>query len=233
MPTTACHAVLAPKTIYAGQFLPTEAGQSSDFRTTIANAAVSIDLFAQRASTMEGGSSTPNMLAPPAVASLRAGLMERSLSEDIRDQREELREAAEQTLNVIMDLNLDGTIRWVSPSWTDVIGTQPESVTGTAIADLMVSEDKSVFTTIVESMKKDDSRSQFLRFAVRLGPLSRLFPLENVKEDGEPPDNAAIDLEAQGIMVYDGASGGESHVSLNDCPRSCAFLRCGSFTDAV
>lgn len=140
--------------------------------------------------------------------------MERSLSEDIRDQREELREAAEQTLNVIMDLNLDGTIRWVSPSWTDVIGTQPESVTGTAIADLIVSEDKSVFATVVESMKKDDSRSQFLRFAVKLGPLSRLFPIEHVKEEGEASEDAVIELEAQGIMVYDGASGGESHVSI-------------------
>ncbi|KAB5581066.1 hypothetical protein GE09DRAFT_461563 [Coniochaeta sp. 2T2.1] len=161
---------------------------------------------------MEGGSSTlNNMLAPPAVASLRAGLMERSLTEDIRDQREELREAAEQTLNVIMDLNLDGTIRWVSPSWTDVIGTQPESVTGTSIADLIVSDDKSVFTTVVESMKKDDSRSQFLRFAVKLGPLSVLFPIDNVKEEEGSPEDAVIDLEAQGIMVYDGASGGESH----------------------
>ena len=163
---------------------------------------------------MEGGSSIlNNMLAPPGVASLRAGLMERSLTEDIRDQREELREAAEQTLNVIMDLNLDGTIRWVSPSWTDVIGTQPESVTGTSIADLIVSDDKSIFTTIVESMKKDDSRSQFLRFAVKLGPLSVLVPIDNVKEEEGSLEDAVIDLEAQGIMVYDGASGGESHVS--------------------
>lgn len=146
--------------------------------------------------------------------------MERSLSEDIRDQREELREAAEQTLNVIMDLNLDGTIRWVSPSWTDVVGTQPESVTGTAISDFIVSDDKSVFTTVVESMKKDDSRSQFLRFAVKLGPLSRLFPFENIAEKDSPSDDAVIELEAQGIMVYDGASGGESHVSPFHIPYS-------------
>lgn len=162
---------------------------------------------------MEEETANPNMLAPPAIASLRAGLMERSLSEDIREEREELREAAEQTLNVIIDLNLDGTIRWVSPSWADVIGTPPESVIGTAIADLIVGEDKSVFDDVVECMKKDDSRSRFLRFAVKLGPLSRLFPIENVKEPGESPEEAVIDLEAQGIMVYDGASGGESHVS--------------------
>ncbi|KAK1758270.1 Serine/threonine-protein kinase cek1 [Echria macrotheca] len=156
---------------------------------------------------------TSNMLAPPAVTSLRAGgaAMERSLTEDIREEREELREAAEQTLNVIMDLNLDGTIRWVSPSWVDVIGTQPETVAGTRIADLIVSDNKAIFADIVENMKKDDSRSRFIRFALKLGPLSKLLPLDIVQESEVPAAPAFVDLEAQGIMVYDGASGGESH----------------------
>jgi len=169
---------------------------------------------------METEPTTPNTLAPPAVTSLRAGagVMERSLSEDIREEREELREAAEQTLNVIMDLNLDGTIRWVSPSWVDVIGTQPDSVAGTAIADLIVSENTTVFADIVESMKKDDSRSQIIRFAVQLGPLSRLLPFEIVNEPEEAAPSAAVDLEGQGIMVYNSASGGESHVSPSRPP---------------
>ncbi|GKT89764.1 response regulator receiver RIM15p [Colletotrichum tofieldiae] len=134
------------------------------------------------------------MLAPPAVTALRsqAGVMERSLSEDIREEREELREAAEQTLNVILDLNLDGTIRWVSPSWADVIGTQPDSVKGTTIADLIVSDNKTIFADTVESMKSDDSRRPGTQW-----------------DRGARPE--AIDLEAQGIMVYDGVSGGESH----------------------
>lgn len=168
---------------------------------------------------------TPNTLAPPAVTSLRAGAgaMERSLSEDIREEREELREAAEQTLNVIMDLNMDGTIRWVSPSWVDVIGTQPESVTGARIADLIVSDNKTIFTDIVERMKSDDSRSQFIRFAVELGPLSQLLPLEIITEPEAAVSPAIVDLEAQGIMVYNGASGGESHVrSLQSI--SCRFI---------
>lgn len=156
---------------------------------------------------------TPDRLAPPAVASLRAGRMERSLSEDIREEREELREAAEQTLNVIVDLNLDGTIRWVSPSWVDVIGTQPESVVGTPIADLIVSENPNVFSEVAESMKQDDRRSQFVRFAVKLGSVSRLLPLDMVKEPEQAAEPVVADLEAQGIMVYSGPSGGESHVS--------------------
>lgn len=165
---------------------------------------------------MEEQPKAPSLLAPPAVSSLRAGKMERSLSENIREEREDLREAAEQTLNVIMDLNLDGTIRWVSPSWVDVVGTQPEEVTGTAIADLIVSDNKSIFADVIESMQRDDSKSKFIRFAVKVGPLSRLLPLESAEEP------TTIDVEAQGIMVYDGASGKDSHVSEH---RSCFTRR--------
>jgi serine/threonine-protein kinase RIM15 len=167
-----------------------------------------------------------NMLAPPvpAVSQLRAeasGQMERSLSADIREEREDLREAAEQTLNVIMDLSLEGVINWVSPSWTDVIGTTLESVQGKAIKDLLVSDNKEVFSEIVESMKKDDSRSQIIRFSVQLGPASKLAPIEipaelrvETQEGTELQDEpATIDLEGQGIMVYDRSSGLSSHVS--------------------
>lgn len=163
-------------------------------------------------------------LAPPAVASLRAQqttAMERSLSQDIREEREELREAAEQTLNTIVDLNLDGTIKWVSPSWTDVVGTQFETVNGLPISDLIVSDNKHVFTEVVESMKKDDSRSHRVRFAVNLGPLSKLLPIDDLENDPENRQSHAADLEAQGIMVYDSVSGGESHVRVVDVGFLC------------
>lgn len=161
--------------------------------------------------------SDPVRLAPPAVASLRAqaagSAMERTLSQDIREEREELREAAEQTLNVIVDLNLDGSIRWVSPSWVDVIGTQPSQVQGTPITALIIGDDKAAFAEAVDSMKKDDSRSQFIRFSVYLGPLSKLLPIDSVKEpEASQDDPVTVELEAQGIIVYDRATGTESHV---------------------
>ncbi|KAG7127960.1 serine/threonine protein kinase IRE like [Verticillium longisporum] len=138
-----------------------------------------------------------NMLAPPAVTSLRAqsaGVMERTFSEDIREEREELREAAEQTLNVI--------------------GTTATSVPGTSISDLILGDNKSVFLDVAEAMRSDDSRSQRVRFAVHAGPLSRLLSLDDLQDpQGSPeePPAHAIELEAQGIMVYDVVSGGESH----------------------
>lgn len=164
----------------------------------------------------------PSQLAPPAVTSLRAhtaGVMERSLSQHQREKdREDLKEAAEQTLNVIVDLNLDGSIRWVSPSWVDVIGTDASQTEGHPISDVVVSEPTTIFTDVVESMKEDDSGSKFIRFSVKTGPDSKLLTPEGGAPESEQPEaqeekedsQQVVDLEAQGIMVHD--TGGESHV---------------------
>ena len=149
--------------------------------------------------------------------------MERTTSMDMREEREDLKEAAEQSLNVIMDLGLDGTVRWVSPSWKDVIGTPLESVQRKPIADIIL-ENKNAFAEAVESMKQDDSRSQLIRFSVNLGPLSVLkqgsqqtgipFEQDNQRQGEEEAEQLeTLNLEGQGIMVYDRSSGGESHVS--------------------
>ncbi|TKA64933.1 hypothetical protein B0A49_10634, partial [Cryomyces minteri] len=173
--------------------------------------------------------SRPTALAPPLISALKEesggrgsarGLMERTISMDIREEREDLKEAAEQTLNVIMDLGLDSKIRWVSPSWQEVIGTSPESVQGKPISEIVVGNE-TAFADLIESMKEDDSRSQIIRFAVRMGPLSVLRsstePANDDTNEEEPASEELIEqdhllsLEAQGIMVYDRSSGGESH----------------------
>ncbi|KAH8691997.1 putative serine threonine protein kinase [Talaromyces proteolyticus] len=173
-------------------------------------------------------------LAPPAVTALRAEAaephrvsMERSFSEDMRAEREDLREAAEQTLNVILDLGLDGRIKWVSPSWKQVIGTPPESVEGKLISDILWSN-KTCFQDAVKSMKEDDSRSRFIRFSICMGPDSML--RKSVQNDDTDKDEAEatvtggmdedvagnddddiLNMEAQGIMVYDRSGDGEGH----------------------
>ena len=163
----------------------------------------------------------------PAIAAVggsAGGLrMERTSSMDIRAEREDLKEAAEQSLNVVLDLGLDGVIRWVSPSWKDVVGTPPDSLRGKPIADILLSR-KEAFAEAVDSMKKDDSRSQFVRFRVRIGPSSILktdegeMEPETEEEAEEKMDiveqEQVLNLEGQGIMVYDRSSGSESHVSL-------------------
>ncbi|KAL8730645.1 MAG: hypothetical protein Q9166_003958 [cf. Caloplaca sp. 2 TL-2023] len=168
-------------------------------------------------------------LVPPAVTALRQEdggdrmPMHRTDSMNIRDEREDLKQAAEHSLNVILDLGLDGIIQWVSPSWKDVVGTFAEEIKGTPIADLLLSN-KTAFADAVESMKKDDSRSQIIRFQVQLGaslyrttkPAADHIGLESSQEAQdetltEEEEDKIISLEGQGIMVYDRSGGGESH----------------------
>lgn len=143
---------------------------------------------------------------------------------DMRSEREDLKTAAEQSLNVILDLGLDGIIRWVSPSWKDVVGTPVESVKNKPIADILLS-DRDGFANAIQSMKEDDSKSRVIRFQLQKGPFSVLkrnietdegtSDPEKAEEDVEDveDDEHVLNLEGQGIMVYDRSSDGEGHVS--------------------
>lgn len=186
----------------------------------------------------DNGPPNPRFLAPPAVTALRQEArnihpkMIRTLSEDMREEREDLKEAAEQTLNIIVDLDLEGRIKWVSPSWKQVVGTAPESVEGRMIADIIIGN-KDVFRDAIEMMKEDDSRSRFIRFSVQMGPDSVLKdapkppPINpqsettstTTEETLEPSQaeaeksNDVLTMEGQGIMVYERSDDEAEHVS--------------------
>ncbi|KAF2132995.1 serine threonine protein kinase-like protein [Dothidotthia symphoricarpi CBS 119687] len=173
----------------------------------------------------------PLTLAPPAVRALREqaadaapnrGGMERTISQDMREEQQDLKQAAEHSLNIILDLDLHGKIRYVSPSWKDVVGSLPSHVVGKPVVDILYAGADGLAETI-ESVRKYDSRSHIARFSVRLGPHSLLrkkrsraaadygqdMPLSPT-EPGDD-DEQVLSLEAQGIMVYDRATGAESH----------------------
>jgi serine/threonine-protein kinase RIM15 len=192
---------------------------------------------------------TQATLAPPAVTALKdeaaqdasgRGQMSRTISQDIREEREDLKRAAEQSMNAILELNLDGKIKWVSQSWQDVTGKPAVDVLGKDIMDVVVT-DENVFAECVDAMRKDDSKSQIARFSVNIvvkdepedvdssddkTPVEAKPPelslpapaqeLESNAEDTKSERQASmheetINLEAQGIMVYDRDTGEESH----------------------
>ncbi|RAL04623.1 protein kinase RIM15 [Aspergillus ibericus CBS 121593] len=187
------------------------------------------------------GTDDVQYLAPPAVTALRQEARSvdprfspsRSSSVDnMREEREDLKEAAEQTLNVIVDLDLDGRVKWVSPSWKQVVGTSPESIEGQMISEIVVGN-QNVFHDAIESMKEDDSRSRFIRFAVQMGPESVLKyspeprPAAEMEEETtgiaetaesqedlpekENRHHDVLHLEGQGIMVFDRTADGVGH----------------------
>jgi serine/threonine-protein kinase RIM15 len=194
-------------------------------------------MYAQQPTSPMVDEKKPTMLAPPAVTALKqeaAGSgshrqdMQRTISQDMREEREDLKEAAEHSLNIIMDLDLEGKIRYVSPSWKDVIGSLPKEVTGKPVLDIIYGGADG-FAETIESVRKYDSRSHIARFTVRLGPHSMLRKRrsKHAAAEGQEPASASptqatfedeeqlLNLEAQGIMVYDRRTGAESHVGLN------------------
>ncbi|GAB7348004.1 hypothetical protein MBLNU459_g5501t1 [Dothideomycetes sp. NU459] len=174
------------------------------------------------ADTMADGE-RPGMLALPVVTALKEEAagdgahrahMERTVSQDIREEREDLKRAAEESLhfNAIVDIAFDTTIRWVSPSWKDLTGAEPESIVGVAMADI-VYDNKAIFLDSIQSMRSEDSKSRIIRFAVKRAAPT---PVEQPSDGDdlsktEQADDGLINLEAQGIMVYDRSSGEESH----------------------
>lgn len=211
----------------------------------------------------DNASPNPQFLAPPAVTALRQEArninpkMTRSVSEDMREEREDLKEAAEQTLNIIVDLDLEGRIKWVSPSWRQVVGSAPESVEGRMISELLLGN-KDVFRDAIEAMKEDDSRSRFIRFAVPMGPDSVLKyapeprptktedrtadeksedTIEPSQAEGEDKQNV-LTMEGQGIMVYERTDDEAGHVrgprdSIDLPAMTCLVINAFGITDYV
>ena len=170
-------------------------------------------------------------LAPPVLAAIKNEevaarvRMERTASQEIREERQDLKDAAEQSVNVVIDLGMDGTVRWVSPTWRNVIGTPVDEIQGKPITNILYESDTNPFMDAVDSLKQDDSRSHIIRFRTRLGRdsvfLDEGFWTESSSEEDQveigrhQEKERIVTLEGQGIMVYDRGSGGESHVSHN------------------
>jgi serine/threonine-protein kinase RIM15 len=197
-------------------------------------------MYTQQPTTTMAGDKKPTTLLPPAVTALKHEAavsnnhrqsMERSVSQDMREEREDLKEAAEHSLNIIMDLDLENKIRYVTPSWKDVIGSTPQEVVGKSVLDIVYGGADG-FAETIESVKKDDSRSHIVRFSVHMGPHSVLRKRRSRPAAEDTPEQAPqspvdvdheeeqiLNLEAQGIMIYDRTTGAESHVHCSH-PRT-------------
>lgn len=95
---------------------------------------------------------------------------------------------------------------------------------GKPISDILVGE-QNAFTQAIDVMKNDDSRSYRLRFAAAMGPKSKLardaMELEEDELNGRDDDEKSqhfLNLEGQGILIYDRESGDLSHVSVRRIP---------------
>ncbi|KAG1227508.1 hypothetical protein G6F68_019588 [Rhizopus microsporus] len=74
----------------------------------------------------------------------------------------QLQEEAEKSQNstIIVELSLGViAVQYVSPIWLDVVGTDPQSVIGHGITELVSVEDKQVFSAATQELLADDSHT--------------------------------------------------------------------------
>ncbi|KAF8897682.1 hypothetical protein BD779DRAFT_1492082 [Infundibulicybe gibba] len=118
---------------------------------------------------------------------------------------ERLRLQAEtaQNQNIVMELSLDGDhFIWVNHAWRVVVGTDPESLSGSRISNLLAPGEWGVFKEATQRLQQDDSHTVEVRF--------RLQVAVNVDHDsaaGAPYQQ----MEGKGMLMIDREDGQPSH----------------------
>ncbi|KAL6941921.1 hypothetical protein ACO0QE_003083 [Hanseniaspora vineae] len=137
-----------------------------------------------------------------------------------------LQKASNSDTTILMELDLEGNIKYISQVWEKIIGTIPEEMIGKPISEFVIGSDydKSVFERTMELMLEDDSsyRIKFTleQFTVDKNLVSK--KVENILstqsiqfEEQESLDGTDtttissfknrkfIELEAQGIVITD------------------------------
>ncbi|KAI8354074.1 hypothetical protein BD560DRAFT_357528 [Blakeslea trispora] len=122
------------------------------------------------------------------------------LQDNLEHQAEyyQLQEEAEvgQSSTIVMELSLASvTIQYVSPIWHEVIGSNPQSVIGANISELLLDEDKDTFLIASKELLSDDSRTVEVCFDIK-----DVNCLES-----------SIQMEAKGMLMYNRVTGEPSH----------------------
>ncbi|KAF8311179.1 hypothetical protein DL93DRAFT_2061386 [Clavulina sp. PMI_390] len=148
----------------------------------------------------------------PQMLSDHENIEDEPTNEDREEASEVLRIQVEeaQSLNVVLDLTLDGEggqqFAWINPAWYDVIGTNPNMLLGTPIAEHLHPADADVFREATQQLQEDDSHTLEVQFRIKVKP----------EGAGEvPPEHGNADwfreMEGKGMLMYDRAEGTPSH----------------------
>lgn len=108
---------------------------------------------------------------------------------DSEKDNEDLQDASNQNQNIVMELSLDGTIRFLSTSWEDITGYPASDLLNTNISSVIIGDDsdREVFVRAAQAMKDDES-SYRVRFLTSKRPLP-IFPQDEIP--GSPQEEPA------------------------------------------
>ncbi|KAG0749168.1 hypothetical protein G6F23_001286 [Rhizopus arrhizus] len=100
-----------------------------------------------------------------------------------------------QSSTIVMELSLSSpTVQYLSPVWHDVIGTEPQSMIGLNISQLLLAEDRNVFEIATNEMLADSTKTAEVTFRV-------------ITSDKKKP----IEMEGKGMLLHNRVTGESSH----------------------
>ncbi|KAI9485865.1 MAG: hypothetical protein EXX96DRAFT_23214 [Benjaminiella poitrasii] len=103
----------------------------------------------------------------------------------------------EQSSAIVMELSLSSnTIQYLSPAWYNIIGTQPHTIIGSTISQLLSLEDKDLFAIATKEMLADETKTVNVLFRI----------LINSQKESSP-----VEMKGKGMLMYNRVTGDPSH----------------------
>ncbi|CAE6467246.1 unnamed protein product [Rhizoctonia solani] len=154
--------------------------------------------------TSEGLPENSTLLAPEISQSTEPEQGQPQTDEDQAQENaqetETLRIRAEeaQAVTIVLELALDGEeLLWTNRSWSEIIGSNPEDVIGTAITRLLAPEHADVFVKSTRQLREDDSHTIEVVFQMRI--------------EAGTPEPVYQQFEGKGMLMLDRFSGEPTH----------------------
>ncbi|KAI8391144.1 uncharacterized protein BYT42DRAFT_183352 [Radiomyces spectabilis] len=141
--------------------------------------------------------SFPHDLATPFQISTSTSTATREDDSRIRDINGHMQLQAEaergQSRTIVMELSLsDQTVQYVSPIWRDLIGSDPQTLVGSAILPILADKDGDIFKTASNALLTDNSKTVEIQFTVTVEAKERR-------------------MEGKGMLIYNRVTGEPSH----------------------
>ncbi|KAJ2633553.1 rim15, signal transduction response regulator [Coemansia sp. RSA 1290] len=98
-------------------------------------------------------------------------------------------------LNMLVEISLEGRIRYISPTCEHLLGADPELMTDQPATAIFDSRDVDLCRSAVEQLLADNS--QTVELNIRIHP---------------PDQSCVVNVEAKGMLIYNRATGDPSHI---------------------
>ncbi|KAJ1948495.1 rim15, signal transduction response regulator, partial [Linderina macrospora] len=102
---------------------------------------------------------------------------------------------ADKGMNMLMEVSLDGHIRYVSPAWRRLVGSDPDALVDQPVSSVIVPTDVPVCRSAAEQLLADKTRTVEISFSVCT-----------------PSPNVFVNVEAKGMLICHRLRDEPSHI---------------------